>query len=70
MRDVKHFNARQMGGANMIMPASCAFLKRVDFCIILHFPDVEIRAQRYEGMWVPFLSARTKRSGLPTLGGL
>ena len=37
MRDVKHLNIRQMGGANMIMPASCAFLKQVDFFIILHF---------------------------------
>lgn len=36
MRDVKRFNIRQMGGANMIVPASCAFLRRVDFFIILH----------------------------------
>lgn len=38
--------------------------------LLFLFPDVEVKAQRCEGTWVPFLSAGTERRGLPSLGRL
>ena len=68
---VKHFNIRQMGGANKVMPSLCAFpeVNWWHYCVILYFQMWKSRHRDVTGCGSHSLVPGLREGGLPTLRG-